>query len=139
MVSFSGYDDVIKRVYAHKQDHVFRYWDSLIESERKALLDELAGIDFVLLEEIYKQSGESAPKEFLPAPYIKLPEGGSDARFREAEAAGEAHIKKGKVAAFLVAGGQGSRLGFDGPKGKFPVGPVSGKTLFHFHAEKIRA
>jgi len=139
MVSFSGYDDVIKRVYENKQEHVFRYWDSLIESERKALLDELSGIDFALLAEIYKHSSENAPKEFLPAPYIKLPEGGYDGRFREAEAAGEAHIKKGKVAAFLVAGGQGSRLGFDGPKGKFPVGPVSDKTLFHFHAEKIRA
>jgi len=139
MVSFSGYDDVIKRVYNHRQEHVFRYWDSLIESERKALLEELAGIDFELLETIFKQSSVSIPKEFNPAPYIKLPAGGYDEKFKKAEAAGEAHIKKGKVAAFLVAGGQGSRLGFDGPKGKFPVGPVSGKTLFHFHAEKIRA
>lgn len=139
MISFSGYDDLIKRIYSHKQEHVFKYWDSLIESERKALLDELAGIDFELLEKIYKQGSDSSPKEFYPAPYIKLPEGGYDEKFRNAEAAGEAHIKKGKVAAFLVAGGQGSRLGYDGPKGKFPVGPVSGKTLFHFHAEKIRA
>ena len=139
MVSFSGYDEVIRKVYSRKQEHVFKYWDSLIESERKALLDELSGIDFELLETIYKQSGDSSVKEFSPAPYIKLPSTGYDDKFRNAEAAGEAHIKKGKTAAFLVAGGQGSRLGFDGPKGKFPVGPVSGKTLFHFHAEKIRA
>lgn len=139
MVSFSGYDDVIKRVCSHKQDHVFRYWDSLIESEKKALLDELAGLDFELLEKLYKQGSSASPEDFIPAPYIKLPEGGYDERFRNAEAAGEAHIRNGRVAAFLVAGGQGSRLGFDGPKGKFPVGPVSGKTLFHFHAEKIRA
>ncbi len=139
MISFSGYDDLIKRVYSYKQDHVFKYWDSLIESEKKSLLDELSGIDFDLLEKIYRQSSGSGQKDFSPAPYIKLPENGYNEKFREAESAGEAHIRKGKVAAFLVAGGQGSRLGFDGPKGKFPVGPVSGKTLFHFHAEKIRA
>ena len=39
----------------------------------------------------------------------------------------------------MVAGGQGSRLGFDGPKGCFPVGPVSGAPLFFFHARKVLA
>jgi UDP-N-acetylglucosamine/UDP-N-acetylgalactosamine diphosphorylase len=43
------------------------------------------------------------------------------------------------VAAFVVAGGQGTRLGFDGPKGAFPIGPVSRRALFQLHAEKLRA
>ncbi len=139
MISFNGYDDVIKRVYTYKQEHVFKYWDSLIESEKMALLDELSGIDFELLQKIFNQKETVTPQDFSPAPYIKLPDGDSDEKFNSAKAAGEAHIKKGRVAAFLVAGGQGSRLGFNGPKGKFPVGPVSGKTLFHLHSEKIRA
>jgi UDP-N-acetylglucosamine/UDP-N-acetylgalactosamine diphosphorylase len=43
------------------------------------------------------------------------------------------------VACVLVAGGQGSRLGFDHPKGMFAIGPVSGKSLFQIHAEKVLA
>ncbi|HOK02088.1 MAG TPA: UTP--glucose-1-phosphate uridylyltransferase [Spirochaetota bacterium] len=139
MISFAGYDDVIQRVYKYKQEHVFQYWDQLIDSEKKALLDELGIIDFDLLEKIFKLKENSVPEDFSPAPYIKLPEDERDPEFMKARDLGVQFIKEGKVAAFLVAGGQGSRLGFKGPKGKFPVGPVSGKTLFHFHAEKIRA
>jgi UDP-N-acetylglucosamine/UDP-N-acetylgalactosamine diphosphorylase len=42
-------------------------------------------------------------------------------------------------AALVAAGGQGTRLGYDGPKGKFQAGPVSGKSLFQLFAEKILA
>ena len=39
----------------------------------------------------------------------------------------------------IVAGGLGTRLGFDGPKGTFPIGPVSAASLFQIHAEKVVA
>jgi UDP-N-acetylglucosamine/UDP-N-acetylgalactosamine diphosphorylase len=48
-------------------------------------------------------------------------------------------LKAGKIAAVLVAGGQASRLGFDKPKGIYPIGPVSNKSLFQLHAEKLSA
>ncbi len=48
-------------------------------------------------------------------------------------------LASGRVAALMVAGGQGTRLGFDGPKGALPIGPVSGQTLFGHHAGQIRA
>lgn len=140
MITFSGYEKVIENVYDHKQEHVFEYWDQLLESEKKELLDDLAEIDFNLLKQVYSHTHDGRIMEFQPAPYIKLPSTDAERKkFMEAHEAGEAHIREGKVAAFLVAGGQGSRLGYDGPKGKFPVGHVSGKTLFHFHAEKIAA
>ena len=60
-------------------------------------------------------------------------------KLAEAVAAGEKELKAGKVAALLVAGGQGSRLGYDGPKGCYSIGPITGAPLFYFHARKILA
>lgn len=54
-------------------------------------------------------------------------------------AAGEALIAQGKVGCLIVAGGQGTRLNFNGPKGLFPVSPIKRKTLFQLFAEKTLA
>ena len=61
------------------------------------------------------------------------------AELRAAIAAGEAELAAGRVGVLLVAGGQGSRLGFDGPKGAYPIGPITGAPLFYFHARKVLA
>jgi len=140
MVTFKGYEELIEKVYSCKQEHVFEYWDKLLDVEKRELLQDLGSIDFELLRQIYSHTHDGRITGFSPAPYISLPKTPEEReRFAEAEHAGEEHIRAGRVAAFLVAGGQGSRLGYDGPNGIFPVGAVSGKTLFHFHAEKIKA
>lgn len=54
-------------------------------------------------------------------------------------AVGEQLLADGRVAVVLVAGGQGSRLGIEGPKGAVPVSPVKYKSLFQLHAEKVLA
>jgi len=141
MISYNGYEDTINRVYDNNQEHVFKFWDELTDAEKKSLLDELSDIDFQHLMSLYEKTKEDEPlpMDFQPAPYMPVPQ--TDAQKEEYTRAydvGTEFIKHGKVAAFVVAGGQGSRLGFDGPKGAFPVGPVSDKTLFQIHAEKIK-
>jgi len=75
-----------------------------------------------------------------PAPYLARPEhGGDPAQWASATEAGGAALRAGKVAAFTVAGGQGTRLGFPGPKGTFPVTPVTGASLFAVFAGKLKA
>ncbi|MFA5057460.1 MAG: UDPGP type 1 family protein, partial [Opitutaceae bacterium] len=75
-----------------------------------------------------------------PAPWVARPENGGDATaWTQARAAGEEALRAGRVAAFTVAGGQGTRLGYDGPKGTFPVTPLKRKPLFQVFAEKILA
>jgi len=138
MIAFNGYEEIIKKTYGSGQDHVFRHWGELNETEKKQLLDDLSEIDFDALKALFSKKQSHADIDFGPAPYIHLPSGAAEEKERDMAAeAGRNHIRGGGSAAFMVAGGQGSRLGFEGPKGKFRIAPVSGKSLFQIHAEKI--
>ena len=81
------------------------------------------------------------PDKLAPAPFYTNQPSNADQRgkYDQARQLGEKLISQGKVAAFVVAGGQGTRLGFDGPKGNFPISPVKNKTLFQIFAEGISA
>jgi UDP-N-acetylglucosamine/UDP-N-acetylgalactosamine diphosphorylase len=126
---------------ANGQEHVFRFWRQLNEEERRSLLAQISTINFPLMNRLIKTWVHSEPDEesFLridPIKTIPTPEPlRSDAR--EALDAGEAALRAGRVGVLLVAGGQGTRLGFDGPKGAYPVGPITGRSLFAYHADKI--
>lgn len=137
MEMFYGYDDLMKHFFSRGQGHLFEHWNSLSESERKSLFDDLKTVDFELLSKLQSivTTAQTHDDTFEPASYISLKEGTDE--YLEARSIGEAHIRKGRVAVFVVAGGQGSRLGYEGPKGCFAIGEISGKSLFQIHAEKI--
>ena len=141
MIQFSGYDDVIMRIYEHRQEQVFKYWNDLNEQDKKHLLDELKGVDLPMMEKLYADSGKQHENlQFEPPLLIPIPKT-EEQKEKQALAvnAGIESIKKGQLAAFVVAGGQATRLGYDSPKGTFPIAPVSGKSLFQLHGEQILA
>ena len=74
-----------------------------------------------------------------PPPAFRLDAAGNPFTPQQAERRADEALRVGQVGVILVAGGQGTRLGFDHPKGLFPIGPLSGKTLFQIHVEKIVA
>ena len=115
----------------------FRLLDRRDPEERAALLAEAEAIDLGLLRRLITQAGnpESPPPPIAPLRAVDV----DDPDYDRAVAAGHDLLGAGKVAFYTVAGGQGTRLGSDGPKGCYPVGPVSGKTLFAWHAEKVHA
>ena len=138
-------DSLIEKFHQAGQRQVFAFFDTLDAAGQTQLLAEAAEID---LDEVRRLNatllGQSAAsvdlEDLTPAPYERLPANGGDApAWAEATAAGEAALRAGRVAAFTVAGGQGTRLGYDGPKGTFPVTPVKQKPLFQVFAEKIIA
>jgi hypothetical protein len=113
----------------HDQGHILKYYSELSESEKSDLLKQIETIDFSVLEalkgdkDITAKRGNFAPLGAVTTKDIeknrsKYSEIGIDA------------IKSGKVAAVLLAGGQGTRLGFDKPKGMFNVGIT--KELYIF-------
>ena len=128
------------------QGHVFAFYSQLDAAAQQRLLAEAAEIDLAEVDHLNKtlvaKSGVAGVdlSDLKPAPYEKLPaHGGNAAEWAQAKTAGEAALRAGRVAAFTVAGGQGTRLGYDGPKGTFPVTPLKKKTLFQVFAEKIDA
>src|SRR5687768_5638240 len=128
------------------QGQVFAFFDECSADQQKQLLDDAREID---LEEVTRLTGTLLSKQgapavnlagLAPAAYEKHPQHGGDREaWLKAKSAGEAALRDGRVAAFTVAGGQGTRLGYDGPKGTFPVTPLKEKPLFQVFAEKILA
>lgn len=137
---------LIEKFQRAGQGQVFAFFDELAPDAQRRLLEEAAEIDLAEVERLTKTllvkgAATGVSLEGLsPAPYEKRPEhGGDPAAWARAKAAGELALRQGSVAAFTVAGGQGTRLGYDGPKGTFPVTPLKHKPLFQVFAEKIRA
>ncbi len=128
------------------QGQVFAHLDQLAPAAQERLLSQAAEIDLgeiARLNCLLLTPGAAAGINLdglSPAPYEPLPEhGGDPAAWASARETGEAALRAGRVAAFTVAGGQGTRLGYAGPKGTFPVTPVRRKPLFQVFAEKILA
>ncbi len=138
-------EELLGHLSAHGQQHLLGFWDSLAEHERRSLAAEIARIDLALIERLCKErdsGGEEvrhlADRAASP-PSFRLEHGGGGIGPQEARRRGIEALRAGQIGAILVAGGQGTRLGFDHPKGMFPIGPVSGKTLFQILIEKIIA
>ncbi len=140
--------EVSSRLARVGQQHLLRFVADLSPADAAALLAQIDELDLESLPALIDQYVKSTPRfelpggvepaNYFPADPAKGGRGLAMAYDREAaRRAGVDLIRRGKVAAFVVAGGQGSRLGFDGPKGCFPAGAVTGKSLFHFFADAL--
>ena len=132
-------DDLQKRLRSAGQEHVVRWWDCLSEGERQELTGQLQALDLDELARLFAQRDHvytpPSMEAIRPVPVVPV-NSPDNPRYRRL---GEEALRGGEVAVLIVAGGQGTRLGFDHPKGLFPIGPVSNKSLFQIHAEKVLA
>ncbi len=134
-----NYAQAEKMLTSCGQEHVLAYWKKLSKREQTELLSQIATIEpknVKLCQGALAAGGDVPDSSKGKAPKVACLKGTALAK---AVKAGEKELSAGRVAVLLVAGGQGSRLGYDGPKGCYSIGPVSGKPLFYFHARKILA
>ncbi len=140
------FKNVTKLLKKHNQAHLLAFWQQLDQDQKNDLLSQIEQLDFSQIptwinEYIKNPSPADIPTDFEPAPsYSPTPQTPElQKKYDQAVKLGKDLISKGKVAAFVVAGGQGTRLGFDGPKGNLPISPIKNKTLFQIFADNIAA
>jgi len=144
MTDSIDFASLTKRLEANGQVHVLQFWDELNVAQRVRLATQIECIDLELLAKLI--AGEDEKPDFTAMarratapPAVKSDGTGATWTSAEAKEQGEQALASGRVAAVIVAGGQGTRLGFDQPKGMFPIGPVSHRTLFAIFADRLRA
>ena len=128
------------------QEHVLRFADRLDPAARERLGAQLSALDVGLISRLADEYVRHKPPVHMPRDiqpvriYPRVPRDEQQRKlYRDAENRGRDLLRAGKVGAFLVAGGQGTRLGYDGPKGEYPVTPIKSKPLFQVFAEQLLA
>ncbi|HZL89566.1 MAG TPA: UTP--glucose-1-phosphate uridylyltransferase, partial [Pirellulaceae bacterium] len=141
-------DALLARVRPAGQEHLLAFWDSLDETQRQRLSGQIAQLDLKLLARLRGRKSESAEggKAHFAAlaagaaspPAIRTSGQGPFTR-QQAIDRGSQALRAGEVGMILVAGGLGTRLGFDQPKGMFEIGPLSRRCLFAVLIDNLRA
>ena len=128
------YSEAEKKLRDYGQEHILRYYDGLDDDEKKALLSQIKETDFGILSYIEGkdkvQRGVFSPLDALSIPQI-------NERRDEYYEEGARIIKDGKAACLLLAGGMGTRLGADGPKGAFDLGKTHPVYVFQRLIENL--
>lgn len=126
------------------QEQLLRFWPELSPAQQEKLAGQLEAIDFNEMDKLIRdyvlvRPKTRIPEDLGPAPYFPLvpKDEAQRALYQRAAERGAELLRAGKVSCLTVAGGQGTRLGFDGPKGTYPIAPVTGRTLFEYFASSI--
>ncbi len=115
-----NYEEAKNKLEKYGQLHVLKYYDELTEKERTELLQQIEETDFEVLKYCSKKDEMSKKGKIEPLAAMQLDT--IEKNREQFEAAGLEAIKAGKVGAVLLAGGMGTRLGSDDPKGMYNIG-----------------
>lgn len=129
-------DDLQRHLHPIGQEHLLAHWDQLPADRQQHLANQIIHLDrdlFLTQQKLLK----SPPP--CPYPHLSPFTDFSLAGNHEDRLHGQRLLSQGVMGCMIMAGGQGTRLRFDGPKGMFPVTPIAHKTLFQLFAEKTKA
>lgn len=134
------YQEMKKMLEDYGQEHVLLSYDRLDESGKEKLMHQIETINFEEVKELYELTKKK--KEFkdmkLEPIRATVAEELSFEEIKKISFKGEKLIREGKFAVVMMAGGQGTRLGHNGPKGTFDFGLKSHKTIFEVFVDKFK-
>ncbi|MBR2634269.1 MAG: UDPGP type 1 family protein [Clostridia bacterium] len=121
-----------EKLKEYGQEHLLRYFDELSDDEKSSLIAQINEADFTLLDELKEKDknkvSDNSSGELSPLGALEIEEIAK--KREEFEKVGLEAIRAGKVAALLLGGGQGTRLGFNGPKGSYNIGVTRDFYIF---------
>lgn len=137
-------DALLDHLRPYKQGHLLQFWDQLDPDSQAKLAEQINQVDFDELSQLIEGKDSTTDFAALAAradlpPAVSADGSGTTWTIDEARNKGEEALRAGQIATLVVAGGQGTRLGFDLPKGMFPAGPLSERTLFQIFADRLIA
>lgn len=124
----------------YNQEHLWKSYERLNDADREKLLEQISRIDFEKMKTLYALSQTKVEiKDALiePMTYQDSAKLSEDEK-QEFIKIGEEAIKNNKLAVVTMAGGQGTRLGHNGPKGTFDLGLNSHKSLFEIQCDILK-
>ena len=134
-----NYDNAKQILVKYHQEQLLAFYDELDDKEKKALINQICSTNFRQIFDLYEASKHDeiiTQNEIAPLSYnIKAKLSNEEINFYENIA--KESIKKSKCAALTLAGGQGTRLGYKGPKGTFELDIVPKKSLFEISCDNL--
>ncbi len=121
------------------QEHLLNHYETLDDRQKEHLLEQIEAIDFELINSLYHKTKKVEKREndeITPMEYMDKSKLYDD--YKHYENIGKKAIKEGKLAAVTMAGGQGTRLGHNGPKGTYDIGLESHKSLFELLCDSLK-
>ena len=132
-------EEIKHKLKKYGQEHLLICYDKLDERKQNELLKQIDGIDFELINSIYNRTKDTAKQEeFKVEPISFIDKYKLNDKYKYYEEIGKKAIRDGKLACVTMAGGQGTRLGHNGPKGTFDIGLESHKSLFELLCDYLK-
>lgn len=134
------FDEIKKKLLDNNQEHLLNNYNNMSETDKNKLLDEIEKIDFQLIKKLYNNINQDIDYNDDKIEAIDCVEKSSltDEEYKNYDSIGEDKIINGKLAVLTMAGGQGTRLGHNGPKGTFDLGLDTHESLFEILCNKLK-
>ena len=134
------HDEAKKILEKYHQEHILKSYERLNDTDKEKLLDQILRIDFEQILNLYEKTKEKI--EFKDSRIEPIPSVDSASLLEQERKkyieVGEEIIRNSKLAVVTMAGGQGTRLGHDGPKGTYDLGLSSHKSLFEILCDSLK-